>query len=76
LVHEEGIFEVEAINSLSIPHSNKTTLAQIPQIVPKETKLYYTNCHWKNHNVEPCRVKRKENFVLVVFEVTTQHIKV
>ncbi len=29
-----------------------------------------------NHNVETCRVKRKEDLVSIVFEVTTQHIKV
>jgi hypothetical protein len=35
-----------------------------------------TNCHRTNHNVETCRVKRKEDLVLAVFKVTTQHIKV
>jgi hypothetical protein len=30
LVCEEGIFEVEAINNLSIPQSNKTILAHKP----------------------------------------------
>jgi hypothetical protein len=29
-----------------------------------------------NHNVEKCRVKRKEDPILAVFEVTTQQIKV
>jgi hypothetical protein len=29
-----------------------------------------------NHNVETCRIKRKEDLVLIVFEVTTQHIKI
>jgi hypothetical protein len=38
--------------------------------------MHYTNCHIKNHNAETCRIKRKENHVLVVFEVITQHIKV
>jgi len=35
-----------------------------------------TNCHWTNHVVETYRIKRKEDLVLVVFEVITQHIKI
>jgi len=38
--------------------------------------MYCTNCHNTNHNVETYRVKGKEDHVLIVFEVTTQHIKV
>jgi hypothetical protein len=38
--------------------------------------MYYTNCHWTNHNVETCRVKRKEDHVHVVFKVTIQQINV
>jgi len=38
--------------------------------------MYYTNCHRKNHNVETYKVKRKENFIPTIFEVTTQHIQI
>jgi hypothetical protein len=38
--------------------------------------MYYTNYHKTNHNVETCRVKRKEDSVLAVSEVTTQQIRV
>jgi hypothetical protein len=38
--------------------------------------MYYTNCHRTNHNVEAYKVKRKEDYILAVFEVITQHIKV
>jgi len=38
--------------------------------------MYYTNYHKTNHNVETCRVKRKEESILIVFEVTIQQIKV
>jgi hypothetical protein len=38
--------------------------------------MYCTNCHRTNHNVETCRVKRKEDFVLAISEVITQHIKI
>jgi hypothetical protein len=34
--------------------------------------MYSTNCYRKNHNVETYRIKRKENHVLIVFEVTIQ----
>ncbi len=37
--------------------------------------MYYINYHKTNHNVETCRVKKK-NSILVVYEVTTQQIKV
>ncbi len=76
MVCEEGIFEVEAINNLSIPQSNKTILAHKPWTIIEKLIMHYTNCHRTNHNVETYRVKRKEDLVLIVFEVTTQHIKV
>jgi hypothetical protein len=34
--------------------------------------MYFINYHGKNHNVETYRVKRKEDLVLGIFEVTTQ----
>jgi hypothetical protein len=34
--------------------------------------MYCTNYHGTNHNVETYRIKRKEDFVLVVSKVTTQ----
>jgi hypothetical protein len=34
--------------------------------------MHCTNCHRKNHNVETYRVKRKEDYVNVVSEITTQ----
>jgi uncharacterized membrane protein YobD (UPF0266 family) len=60
LVCEEGIFEVEAINNLSIPHNSKTILVKKPHTIIKKIGIYYTNCHTTNHNIETCRVKRKE----------------
>jgi hypothetical protein len=76
LVCEEGISKVEAINNLLVPQSSKTLLAQKPQIVLEKIGMYCTNCHRKNHNVETYRVKRKEDFILVVPKVTTQQIKI
>ncbi len=38
--------------------------------------MYCTNCHKTNHDVETYKVKRKENHVPKIFEVTTQQIKV
>jgi hypothetical protein len=38
--------------------------------------MYCTNCHRTNHNVENYGVKRKENHVPIIFEVTIQHIEV
>jgi ribosomal protein L44E len=46
--------------------------AQKPQTVPKKIGMYCTNCHTKNHNIETCRIKRKEDLVPIVFEVTTR----
>jgi len=74
LVCEEGISEVGDISNLLIPQTNKTTLIQKPRTVIEKIKMYCTNYHMTNHNVETCRVKRKEDFVPIVFEVTTQHI--
>jgi len=73
---EEGIFEVEAISNLSIPQNSKIVLIQKPSIVPEKTRMYYTNCHRTNHNVETYRIKRKEDLVHVVSEITTQQLKV
>jgi hypothetical protein len=38
--------------------------------------MYCTNCHRTHHNVETCKVKRKEDFVHVVSKVIIQQIKV
>jgi hypothetical protein len=38
--------------------------------------MYYINYHRKNHNVETCRVKIKEDLVPIVSEVIIQQIKV
>jgi hypothetical protein len=38
--------------------------------------MYYVNCHQTNHNVEIYKVKRKEDPNPIVFEVTTQQIKI
>jgi hypothetical protein len=32
--------------------------------------MHYTNCHRTNYNVETYRVKRKEDYVPKVYEVT------
>ncbi len=66
---------MEAINNLLIPQSSKIILAQKPQRVLEKIRMYSTNCHKKNDNVETCKVKRKEDLI-VVSKVTTQHIKV
>ncbi len=34
--------------------------------------MYYTNYHRTNHNVETCKVKRKEKFIPTISKVTTQ----
>jgi len=76
LVCEEGISEVEAISNLSVPQNNKTILVQKPQTILEKIGMYCTNCHMTNHNVQTSRVKRKENFVLIISKFTTQQIKV
>ncbi len=38
--------------------------------------MYYIICHRKNHYVETYRVKRKENNVPTISEVTIQYIKI
>ncbi len=70
MVCEEGISEVEVISNLSIPQNSKTILVQKLQIVLEKTWTYCRNCHRKNHNVETCRIKRKEKSILVISKVT------
>jgi hypothetical protein len=72
LACEKGIFEVKAISNLLAPHNSKIVSFQKPQIVLEKTKMYYINCHKTNHNVETCRVKRKEDPIPTIFEVTVQ----
>jgi ribosomal protein L44E len=76
LVCEEGIFEVEATNNLLIPQSSKTILAQKLQVIPEKIRMYCTNCHKTNHNVETFRVKRNEDLVPAIFKITTQQMKI
>ncbi len=41
-------------------------------MVLKKIGMYYTNCHKTNHNVETCKIKRKEDPIPIVLEVTIQ----
>jgi hypothetical protein len=76
LVCEEKNYEVEVINNLLVPQINKMILVKKPPIVVEKTRMYCTNCHRKTHNVETCKIKRKEDHVPIVSEVTIQHIKI
>jgi hypothetical protein len=67
LVYDKGISKVEAISNLSVPQNNKIILAQKLQIVTEKTRMYYTNCHRTNHNVETYRVKKKKNTMFLQF---------
>ncbi len=71
MVCEKGISKVREINNLLIPQTNKTTLIQKPHTIIEKIRMYCINYHMTNHNVETCRIKRKEDFVTIVFEVTT-----
>jgi hypothetical protein len=65
-----------ATSNMLIPQNSKTILAQKSYTVIEKTRMYYINYHMTNHNVENCRIKRKENHVRIIFEVTTQQIKI
>jgi len=67
---------VKVISNLLVPQISKTVIAKKPQIFIEKTRMHCTNCHKKNHNVETCKIKRKENHVPIVFEVIIQQIKV
>jgi hypothetical protein len=43
---------------------------------PNAHGMYHTNFHTRNHNVETCRIKRKEDHVPTISKVTTQQIKI
>jgi hypothetical protein len=75
LVCEEGIFEIEAINNMLVPHTNKTMLAQNLQTILEKTRMYCTICHKTNDIVETCRVERKEDLIPTIFKTITQKIK-
>ncbi len=70
LVCEKGISNIKVINNFSLQNS-KTILAQKPQIVLEKTWMYCTNFHKTNHNVETQKIKRKEKYILIVFNITT-----
>ncbi len=59
-----------------IPQSNKIVLTQKPKIVLEKTWMYFINYHMINHNVETYKVKRKEDLVLAISEITIQQIKI
>ncbi len=76
MVCEKGIYDVETISNMLVPQSSETLLIHKLQTIPKKTWMFHTNYHMMNHNVETCKVKRKEDLALVIFEVITQQIKV
>ncbi len=75
MVCEEGIYEVKAISKLLVPQSSKIVLAQKPQTVLKKTKMYCTNYHMTNHNVETYRIKRKKTMFLQSLRLLLDKIK-
>ncbi len=64
LVCGKGIFEVKAISNLSIPQNSKILLAQKPQTFLKKIRMYCTNCHRTNHNVENYESKERKTMFL------------
>jgi hypothetical protein len=46
-----------------------------PTTKPWKIDKHYTNYGWKNHNVEMCKVKKKEEPIVATIKVTNQHHK-
>ncbi len=75
MVFEKGIFEVKVVSNMLILESSRRILTQKPHIITKKTRMYHTNWHKTNHNVETYRVKRKEEPILTVFKVLLNMLK-
>lgn len=66
---------VKTKSALLIPQINKFVATPKPHMETRKVSKYYTNCAWKNHNVNTCGVKKKEEPTIIMIETTTQNQK-
>jgi len=52
LICEEGISMLEAQNTLYVPQTTRTKNVVTGNQIATRLRMYYTNCHHTNHNVE------------------------
>jgi hypothetical protein len=55
---------VEIQNALLVLQISKSATMMKPQMEPKKNGKHCTNCGQDNHNVETCRIKKKEEPLL------------
>jgi len=55
---------------------NKATTAPKPQTEPRKIGKYYTNYGRDNHNINTCRMKKKEESILEMKKATTHNQKI
>ncbi len=69
---EEWITPIETQNALLVPQNSKSTTMMKPQMEPKKNGKHCRNCGWNSHNVEICRVKKKEKPIIATTKATNQ----
>ncbi len=72
LICEEGIYMLEAQNTLFVPQTTKTGSVVMGNQTITKPNLYCTNYRHTNHNVETCRNKKREEPTIAITETTIQ----
>jgi len=63
---------IEAQSALLVPHISKYAITMKPQTKTWKTGKHYTNCGQDDHNMETCRVNKKEVPIVSTKETTIQ----
>jgi len=62
---EGGMTSAKAQSALLVPQNSKSTITMKPQMKTRKTSKHCTNYGWNKHNVEMCKVKKKEEPIVI-----------
>lgn len=72
---EGGITSAKTQNALLVSQNSKSTITMKPQTKTRKIGKHCTNYGWIKHDVEMCKVKKKEEPIVITIEVTDQFHK-
>ncbi len=68
----EGIYMLEAHNTLFVPQTTRTRNVAVGNQKVAKPNMYFTNRHCTNHNIETCKSKKKKEPTITTTKATIQ----
>ncbi len=75
LLCEERISKLERQSFQLLLQVSRIVETTINESIACKRNMYYTNCHYTNHNTEACCSKQKEELTMVMTKVSGQVVK-